>query len=166
MTKEVYINYNDEVVYEGSDTTKLVVRCDCGCKFDFQTKPSGFCPRCGGKIVGYKASNVPMDKVPKGYQAFLFDMYETYRDEYYNNADHWHDVFAFQKAIYNKDFDAIEEVFKGWCYVKGFEPIFFRESINTYMGYETKKGNFHKLSEEDFIKKLKDISIKELEVKE
>ncbi len=151
--KEVFVNYNDEK--NRNDAGELVVRCDCGHRFDFQTKPRGFCPGCGGEIVGYKASNVPMEEVPLGYQAFLFNKYEEYRDYYYGDGDHWGEIFPYKRAIYNNDKpemfeNHIKDVFEGWCYVNGYTPVYcHKNDKDVYMGYETPNLSIHHMVKQD-----------------
>ena len=150
MTREeVYVNY-DEVDHG------LIVRCDCGNEFEFQTQPTGFCPRCGGKIIGYKADKVPMNRVPLGYQAYLFNKYDSLEKYYYHNADHWNEVFEYWKAVYNNKQEVTEYRFNGWCYANDYEPVFFRNGVKTYMGYENKDGDFIQLTDTMFKKKLYD----------
>lgn len=44
--------------------------------------------------------NVPMQYVPKGYKAYLFNRYEEYREYYYNDKDHWSEVVKYEDVIY------------------------------------------------------------------
>ncbi len=95
MENTTYVNYDG--LFESSSSVR---RASCKHEFKFQSFVSEFCPACGKKIIGMKADNVPMQYVPKGYKAYLFNRYEEYREYYYNDKDHWREVVKYEDVIY------------------------------------------------------------------
>jgi len=152
---------NVTIHYDGLFKDQFTVTCDCGVRFKFQSRPTRYCPSCGGKITRYVADNVPMDKVPDGYKYYLFDD-DKFADDYFHDIS-WRDIIRYQAYIYspdNADINIGEEVFNGWCYEHNYDPVFYRDyGDKSYMGYENTKGTFVPMTFDAFRKKL----IKEIE---
>ena len=140
--------------YDGEFKNTFTITCDCGHRFDFRKRLTGYCPECGGKIVNLVADNIPIEKVPDGYKYYIFGD-DTYAYEYFHD-DTWNERLEYLARIYTPDeFKINEHVFYGWCYEHSYTPIFYRKNEDkTYMGYENTKGNFVKLTKQAFNKRL------------